>query len=226
LKKSILALCAFSLAASLAACGGGTSSYTVGGTVSGLQYGPLVLLTNGMEVSLQPKPDASGNPTVITYAFPKQLDYGEAYAVTLKKIGTDSSGNPTYQQPPHQVCGPSSDPTSRTAETAGRLSVINASFVCDLASHAIGGTIEGLTADGLKLTNGSNPNIVVAAKDTTTGAYPTIFLFPDPVVYNQSYGVTVLEQPTGQTCTVSNGSGIMGDDPIGTIAVKCVAKPT
>jgi hypothetical protein len=40
------------------------------------------------------------------------------------------------------------------------------------------------------------------------------------------YGVTVLQQPTGQTCTVSggssgNGSGIMGATETTTVTVTC-----
>ena len=224
MKKSILALCALTLAAGLVACGGGTSSYTVGGTVIGLQYGPLVLVSNGMEVAIEPQKDASGN-FVASYTFPKQLDYGEAYNVTLKTTGTDAAGNPIYQYPPHQVCGPSSDRNSRTSDTAGRLSAINASFVCELASHPIGGTIEGLAADGLILTNGSGGGTLALTKDATTGAYPTTFLFSVPVVYDQTFGVTVLAQPSGQTCTVANGAGTMKDVAVTAIQVKCSTNP-
>lgn len=225
MKKSILALCALTLAAGLAACGGGTSKYTIGGTVTNLQYGPLVLVTNGMEVAVQPQTDSSGKlvPT-INYAFPNQLEYGEAYNVTLKPIGTDASGATIYQQPPHQVCGPSNAQGSITAETAGRLSVINAAFVCNLAAHSIGGQITGLAADNLVLTNGGNQ--LALKKDATTGAYPTSFTFPTLVTYKTTYGVTVLTQPTGQTCTVTNGAGEMADENITSISINCTTNPT
>jgi hypothetical protein len=223
LKKSILALCALTLTAGLVACGGGTSSYTIGGTVTGLQYGPLVLVTNGMEVSIDPKKDSGGN-FVTTYSFPKQLDYGEAYNVTLKQTGTDAAGLPVYQQPPHQLCGPSAEPGNRTSDTAGRLSVINAAFVCQLATHSIGGKISGLAADGLVLNNGSDSTAAIV-KDATTGAYPTTFTFATPVTYGQTFGVTVLQNPTGQTCTIKNGAGKMDDVAIVTIEVTCVNNP-
>lgn len=226
MKKSILALCALTLAAGLSACGGGTSNHTIGGTVTGLQYGPLVLVTNGMEVAIQPQRDSSGNLLAsTTYAFPKQLEYGEAFNITLKQTGTDATGAPVYQQPPHQVCEPSGAPGNITSETAGRLSVINAVFVCRLASHAIGGTIEGLAADNLVLTNGSTGGTFSASKNPETGAYPTSFTFTQAVTYQQTYGVTVLTQPTGQTCTVTNGVGTMLDDPITSIKVTCTNNP-
>jgi hypothetical protein len=35
------------------------------------------------------------------------------------------------------------------------------------------------------------------------------------------YGVTVLTQPTNQTCTVVNGTGTMGAGPVNNIQVNC-----
>jgi RNase P/RNase MRP subunit p29 len=218
LKKSILALCALTLAAGLAACGGGSSKHTVGGTVTNLQEGPLVLVTNGMEVAIEPQKDSSGALVLTTnYAFPKQLEYGEAYSITLKPIGTDASGATIYQQPPHQVCGPSNARGNITSDTAGRLSVINAQFVCNWATHTIGGQVTGLTADNLVLTNGGNQLSV--PKDATS------FTFATQVTYNTTYGVTVLTQPTGQTCTVTDGAGVMKDENITSIRVNCTTNP-
>ena len=224
LKKSILALCALTLAASLAACGGGTSKYTIGGTVTNLQYGPLVLVTNGMEVAIQPQTDSSGKLVMTTnYTFPNQLEYGEAYNVTLKPIGTDATGATIYQQPPHQVCGPANVQGNITSDTAGRLSVINPQFVCNLATHTIGGQITGLAADNLVLTNGGDQ--LALTKNETTGLYPTSFTFSTRVTYKTTYGVTVLTQPTGQTCTVTNGAGEMGDEDIAAIRINCTTNP-
>lgn len=220
MKKSILALCALTIAAGLSACGGGKSTYAIGGTVTGLQYGPLVLVTNGMEVSI-PAQSGATSTTVTNYTFPNELEYGEAYNVTLKTTGTDANGNPVYQQPPHQVCNVSTLPGTSTSDTAGRLSVINAAFVCDLAVHSIGGTVTGLAADGLVLTNGSTGGTLPLPKNATSGAYPTTFTFAVPVPYNQTYGVTVLDQPAGQTCRVTNGVGTMDDNNVDTIAVNC-----
>ena len=223
MKKSILALCALTLAAGLAACGGGKSGHTVGGTVTNLQEGTLVLVTNGMEVSVAPQRDSSGKvlPTT-TYAFPNQLEYGEAYNVTLKQIGTNSLGEAIYLQPPHQVCGPLNIPGNVTSDTAGRLSSINVAFGCDYASHTIGGTIAGLAADGLVLNNGG---VTLSVTKNDAGVYPTAFVFGTAVVYKQTYGVTVLAQPAGQTCSVANGTGEMGDENITSISVTCVTNP-
>lgn len=212
MKKSILALCALTVAAGLSACGGGTSSYTIGGTVAGLQYPGLVLQNNlANDLPLAPLGlDENKNVRNVNYSFPNEVEYGEPYSVTVKT------------NPQHQTCGPSSG----TADTAGRLSVINAVIVCSLVSNTIGGTVTGLAAEGLVLTNGSAGGTVPVGKDAN-GAYPASipFVFPIPVTFGQTYGVTVLTQPAGQTCTVTNGAGEMGDNKVDTIAVNCVQTP-
>jgi hypothetical protein len=211
LKKSILALCALSLAAGLSACGGGTSSYTIGGTVTGLQYEGLVLQNNETN-DLVVKPlgvDANNNVKNVTYSFPGEVDYGKPYSVTVK------------DQPKHQYC----KPAGGTADTAGRLTTINAVISCELVSNTIGGTITGLAADKLVLINGSSGGTLTVVKDAN-GVYPGKFTFAAVVTYGQTYGVTVFEQPAGQTCTVTNGAGTMGDNAVDTIAVNCVNKST
>jgi hypothetical protein len=210
LKKSILALCALTLAAGLSACGGGTSSYTITGTVTGLQYEGLVLQNNATN-DLAVKPlglDAGNNVKNVTYSFQGEVDYGKPYSVTVKN------------QPQHQNCLPGGG----TADTAGRLTTINAVISCSLVSNTIGGTITGLAADGLELINGTSGGTFAAVKDAN-GAYPGKFTFAAVATYGQTYGVTVYKQPTGQTCTVSNGAGTMGDVAVDTIAVNCVNNP-
>ena len=41
-----------------------------------------------------------------------------------------------------------------------------------------------------------------------------------------SYAVTVVTQPTGQTCTVAMGSGTIANASVGSVAVTCVTNPT
>jgi hypothetical protein len=78
-------------------------------------------------------------------------------------------------------------------------------------------TINNLTTSGLVLINGSDKQTVAAGTKTVTMS---------PVNEDGAYGVTVLTQPTGQTCTVSggssgNGSGIMGATETTTVTVTC-----
>ncbi|MFC4932558.1 hypothetical protein [Massilia sp. GCM10023247] len=210
MKKSTLALSALTLAlaAGLSACGGGSSTYTIGGVVTGLEYPGLVLSNNGEDLALGPAgyETLSGStvptPKDVTYAFKNKVDYGDPYDVTIKAF------------PAHQQCGQSGG----TTDTAGRLSVINAVITCVLVSNTIGGPVTGLTGEGLVLINGSTGGIggkLPVAKGATS------FAFEQPVTYGRTFGVTVLEQPAGQTCTVTNGAGTMGDVKVDTIAVTC-----
>lgn len=227
MKNTVLARAGLALvmAAALASCGGGGSKYTIGGVVYGLQYGPLVLTTNGMEASVQPNPaNTAAEVKEVTYAFPEKLEYGDVYDVIIKQV-TDASGNVTIQQPPHQICGPASN--SRTSDTAGRLSVISADFVCQLVAPTIGGKVKGLGAGTLVLNNGSDSLVSIPAPTpATTPPADIAYVFPVAVTYGKTYGVTVQTNPAGYTCTVANATGTMRDDPVSNIDVTCVANPT
>lgn len=197
---------ALALALSLAACGG-KASFPISGTIVGLSNPGLVLNTNGMDLTV------AANAT--SFLFPNSLSYGDVYNVVAKT------------QPAHQTCtvgafaNPSGGYFNGASDTAGRLGAINIGVSCSLNTRTVGGTISGLTSLGLQLTNGSTGGTVAPLADATT------FTLPTQVAYGVSYGVTVLAQPTGQTCSVTaNGTGVMGDDAIANIAVTCVPKTT
>jgi hypothetical protein len=87
------------------------------------------------------------------------------------------------------------------------------------ATYTLSGTISGL-ASGSQVTllnNAANPLVV-----TTNG----VFTFSTAIAYGGSYSVTVNAQPTGQTCTTSNGSGIGVTTTISNISVTCTTYPT
>lgn len=80
----------------------------------------------------------------------------------------------------------------------------------------INGTVTGLTASGLSLSNGFET--ITVAKDATR------FNFPTEVEDGNGYAVVVVTQPTGLRCTVSNGSGtVSGSIAPPTVSVSCVA---
>ena len=80
----------------------------------------------------------------------------------------------------------------------------------------IGGTISGLTADGLSLSNG------IETINLASGA--TTFQFPTIVDDGQRYAVVVVTQPNGLQCTVGNGSGTAASHvEVSDIAVDCKA---
>jgi hypothetical protein len=203
---------AVSLALTLAACGG-KATFPINGTIttttdanavvtSTLLYNGLVLTTNGMDLSVP--------AGAKTFSFPNTISYGDVYNVTIKT------------PPAHQNCTTIDQSTAlETASgTAGRLASINIALTCYLNTYTIGGTVSGLTSDGLVLTNGT------AGGTATIPNAATSYVFATSVTYGSSYGVTVLTQPANNVCTVSNPSGVMGDALVSNINVTCVPKPT
>lgn len=194
----------------LASCGGGgKETYPVKVTVAGVQYPGLILTTNGQELAVSP-PAKAGDSVVLT--FPNGLDYGTYYNV-IPKGGTASGGG---AQPAHQNCQTNGYP--REYGTAGqtaslesaRTPAIEVFYTCAILSYALGGSVKGLesTDASITLINGSNSQITLTSTATTTT--PLTFSLA-PVPYGTSYGVTVLTQPTGYTCTVAKGTGVMLD---------------
>lgn len=182
---------ALALALGLSACGG-SATFGINGTVTGLAYPGLVLTTNGVEL-----PIAVG---ATSFSFPNSLEYGDIFNVQVKT------------NPAHQTC----EPDERyNAGTAGRTASINVLIHCRVNTFTLGGKVTGLTTDGLVLTNGTSGGTVAIAKGATG------FVFPTQVAFAQSYGVTVLTQPTGQTCVVTNGVGEMGDAKVENIQITC-----
>lgn len=182
------------IALGLPACGSGGSIPLY--TIGGAVAG----LDNGQQVTLQ---NNGGDPLILTangaFSFATPVTYNGSYAVS---VGT---------QPTGQTCTVSN---GSGAGVTGNVS--NVSVVCSSMTYTIGGTVTGL-ASGQQVTlqNNSGNSLTVTANGT--------FNFATPVAYNGSYAVSVGTQPTGQTCTVTNGTGAVSVN-VTTVAVNCVAK--
>ncbi len=77
----------------------------------------------------------------------------------------------------------------------------------------LGGTVTGLTRDGLVLANG-NSTIAIPANATS-------YKFPDQIGNFDSYNVTVVAQPTGLTCNLANPKALATGIPITWVNVTC-----
>jgi hypothetical protein len=198
----------------LASCGGGgKETFPVKVTVFNVQYPGLVLTTNGQELTIPVA--AKPGDTVVT-SFPNGLDYGTAYNV-VPKGGTAVDG--LGSQPAHQSCFTAGYPNGnypREYGTAGQTASIESArtpaievfYQCQVNQYALSGSVTGLNTDGASVTliNGSNSQLTVTRTGTATDALPFAL---GKVPYNTSFGVTVLTQPAGYTCTVANGVGVM-----------------
>lgn len=79
--------------------------------------------------------------------------------------------------------------------------------------YAIGGIVSGLSGSVVLQNNGADNKTV-----TSSGA----FTFSTPVMQGKTYAVTVLTQPAGQTCTVTNGAGTVTNN-VTNVNVTCVS---
>lgn len=79
------------------------------------------------------------------------------------------------------------------------------------------GTLEGLSADGLILSNGAD--LVSPTKESS------IFIFPNKLANLVIYEVKVKTHPTNQTCSVQNGFGSVTNQSVTNIKIVCINNP-
>ncbi len=84
----------------------------------------------------------------------------------------------------------------------------------DTPTFAVAGSISGLTGSGLVLSNNATDTVSPAA-----GA--TAFAFGTKLTNGATYSVAVKTQPSGQTCSVSNGTGTISGQSVGNVSVTC-----
>ena len=85
------------------------------------------------------------------------------------------------------------------------------------ATYTVGGTVSGLSGTVVLQDNGGD-NLSLSANGT--------FTFATALATGAAYNVTVLTNPTGQTCTVTNGSGTVAAANITNVAVTCTNSTT
>lgn len=85
-------------------------------------------------------------------------------------------------------------------------------------TYTVGGALSGLAEyESLVLQNNGADNLALCGNDS--------FIFSTPLAEGASYNVTVLQQPLGQTCTVSNSSGVMNGSNVANVIVTCTEAP-
>jgi len=186
-RASVSALCA----ALLAGCGGGDDgSLVLQASISGLTKPGLVLTSGSQEVTV---PAGAGAVT-----FPNLIEEDSTIDVKIKT------------QPTAAHC----DVNAKTVGLkANYYTARQVEITCVTNSYFLGGTIAGLTGEGLILNNGE--------QQVKPAAGSTGFTFEKKVADGANYGVTVLQQPAGQVCTIANNVGTMPSGDLSNIAVTC-----
>jgi hypothetical protein len=186
----------------LAACGGGDgsnggSTYSIGGAIKLAVANPLpaglpdgLMLTDGID-------QLTVAAAAVQFTFPTPLASGRSYDVAVT------------HNPPGLACTVSSG-----TGTITNSSIDNVMVSCGDASYTVGGTVSGLTSDGLVITDTAGALLPVA-----TGT--SQFTFPGLVAFGSSYSVTVKNQPQHQSCSISAGTGTMGAGNVSSVVVTC-----
>ena len=206
MKSSILraGVVALACALGLSACGGGSGDLNLIGVVSGVSQDGLVLQNNG------------GDDTNVVSPY-TSFQFGN-------RVSTDDQFNITVKHKPDnaEACFVTNGKARANYFTIGQISV-----ACTIKQHALTAKIVNLIGNGLVIVNGSDRQEVQPNTTSESGPQTTSVQMAK-VNQDGVYGVTVLTQPAGQTCTVSggskpdgNGTGIMGSDENTTVTVNC-----
>jgi len=135
--------------------------------------------------------DGDGKPTFTS---------GDRIVDTIN--GRDLTGaDATHNEGDGLFNGPNCSHTTLCSDTNRTITVWESGsllLIGDVEAYSIGGTVTGLAGTVILQNNGGD--------DFTMTADGTFF-FTTPVVKDGTYSVTVLTQPAGQTCNVTNGSG-------------------
>jgi hypothetical protein len=199
--RAVLALLC---AVMLSACGGGGGTMYLQGTIVGLAKDGLVLVNRSTGEKL---PITNPNNTQISFTFTKLIAIDEQFNIDIDT------------QPPGARCTVGTSAAGVPASGAANgFNTSSAIVTCVTNPYTLGGVVKGLTTGGLVLTNG--PDTIAVQPSATAGA-DVNFTFKTTVGDGGAYGVTVLAQPAGQACTVTNPTGNMGSSNNLTLNVVC-----
>lgn len=133
-----------------------------------------------------------------SFTFATSLSTGTGFNVTVRT------------QPAGQTCS-----IFNASGIVGSTNVTAVNVICTNLTYSVGGTVSNLVGVGCTLRlNGGSPL-------TLTGNGP--FAFPTQLPNGSSYTVAVASQPTGpnQTCSVTNGNGIISGASVTNIGLNC-----
>ncbi len=167
--------------------------YRVGGLVAGLVPGDALIIQNNGMDDLTITSDGVFN-------FATRVAYQDPYAVTVK----------VQPSAPSETCT-----VSNGSGTMGTADISNIAINCAVDQFTVGGNVSGL------IPSKSVELLLNGAHRQSLGANGS-FVFP-ALADATSYNVTIGAQPSGQTCTVSNGSGTLAGGNVSNVQVSCVA---
>ena len=131
-------------------------------------------------------------------------DTGKVITIRLSGAVCDPGQTLTFTLNPFKVVLENS--------TLANAAIWTRSFTIVPGSQKIGGSVSGLTGV-VGLHNNGGATLLVSSNG--------VFSFPVLVNSGEPYNVTVDSQPTGQICSISQGSGIVGANTVDNISIVC-----
>lgn len=131
-----------------------------------------------------------------TFAFSNRVAAGSSYSASVSA------------QPTGKTCS-----ISNATGTMNSSGVNNVQVTCANLAYTLGGSISGLSTSGLRLKNGSETLDISSSSIN--------YVFQTSVAYGGSYQIEIARQPTGQTCSISSGSGSMGTANVTAANLSC-----
>jgi uncharacterized repeat protein (TIGR03803 family) len=230
---ALLALggCSGSGSTSNTVIGSSVQTYSLSGTVSGLNSAGLVLMVHagGQRIARYPfdlaYADNSSRRVPMVYGLNYTWQVPTAGATAVSVAAGEITRGLASSLPPGTSYSVTvqTQPTGETCTVAGgsgtiqSANVANVVVTCSDQAYSLEGSISGLNGPGLVLANGTDTLAV------SSGA--TSFAMPAPVAYTSSYGVTVQSQPAGLACAVGNGTGTMPAAAVTNVAITCTDQP-
>jgi Galactose oxidase, central domain len=172
------------------------NTFTVGGTVSGLQGSGLVLQDNGGDNL------TVGGKGNVNFTFGAPLAGGSSYAVTILTQPTN----------PGQTCSVLNGSGTATGD------VTTVQVTCPQTGFTVGGNLVGLVngpGDTVELMNNGGDNILVTGNNTN-------FIFPTLVTAGGAYDISIFAQPTSQPqgCAIIGYEGVANFN-ISNVIIDC-----
>ncbi len=143
----------------------------------------------------------------------KTVDSSSNTSTTLTEKLSSISTKVTSQVAPHVI----QIKASVTVNDAKNFFVNVINTVVAASTFNLTGSLSGLTATGLVLSNGTD--------NTNLSANASSFVFKNKLANSDVYEVKIKTQPTGQICTISNGLASINNQSVTNIVVTCADSP-
>lgn len=173
--------------------GNSTTSFSVGGTVSGATSKLALQNSNGDSISV------AGT----SFTFPTTLPDGASYNITIKN------------QPLNEICT-----VTNGSGTINGADITDITVTCLAtgggATYTIGGAVNGNTS-AISLELQKNGQTINDLPSFAGGNFSFLNTFDS----GENYAVIITNQPTGQSCTLSNASGTIANTDISNVTITC-----